>query len=200
MSAHARASAGTRRVAWRTTSSSTSAPAAISAATPSPGRCSPGIRPALSAHTVSANPSAVSATVSAASVPTSVGQVVSIRRRSSTIRSASPPRADSTPDAPARRDPREQHVAAPRVTALGVRRADGGVPAAPTGKLRAEVQHHARDHPQGIDVPEGQAPSILPGGARRSGVRGAARRADLQHRARQGRRPANLRSTALPVT
>ena len=59
------------------------------------------MKPELSAHAVSTTPSAVSAIVSAASVPTSVGQVVVIRRRSSRIRSASPPRAESTPEAPA---------------------------------------------------------------------------------------------------
>ena len=60
------------------------------------------------------------------------------------------------------RDPDQHHVAAARTVSRRVGGTDDRVPAAPTGKLRAEVQHHARDQPQEVDVPEGQARTILP--------------------------------------
>ena len=144
-SVQARPTAGKRRAARRTASTSTMPPAPISAAVARPGRCRPGTRPALSAHTVSSAPS----TVSARSRRRGADQPRARRRHVPPIsrtRSASPPRADRRPRLLAR-DPGREHVAAARVGLVRVRGGDGRVRAAPTGKLRAEVQHHARDQP-----------------------------------------------------
>ena len=104
---------------------------------------------------------------------------------------------------PRRRRPRSrsQDVAAARMLLGRVGGADDRVPAAPTGKLRAEVQHHARDQPQEVDVPEGQARRCTRAsyGLRRARLPGAAGTAGVPGR-RHGRRPAKRRSTALPAT
>ncbi len=93
-------------------------------------------------------PSSVSPTPSATSVPASSARVPApgIRRASTRIRTASPPRADTTPPAPA---PATQAATTSRLRgrAAVIGAADDRVPAGAAGDLVGEVQEHTEHEP-----------------------------------------------------
>ena len=119
------------------------------AATSSPEPPAAGISPAAAAQPTTTVPHAVSATVSAASVPASVAHVVSgSRRRIISTRTTSPPRAETIPVTPAPATHARRTSRRRTVIVGSVGGADHRVPRAAAGQLPCEVQEHATDHPR----------------------------------------------------